>query len=297
MIAAAMAALLVAPASATAKPAFRRHSKEPPSVPLEFRVRGTEGYTADVFGIPARRGAKATVGVQIWNADSASTYEVPGKVGRDWFNADFGPYGVVSVHFRRRGVKRLKSRCGREPTLYLAGRFTGSFEFHTEGDYTNIPRRRLSVEPLYRFPGECVTDGGTEGGSPGVFLRVYPRYGEVTVVQNRPDAPVRVSTSIEFRSHGVEVAKLVEVFAPPSSFSWSSNLERASLSPPLPFSGSARYEYLGGTKSHWTGNLKVDFPGIPRFRLTRGPSLTDFFHGRCWVRGPQIAGPPMGSCQ
>ncbi|HEX6602047.1 MAG TPA: hypothetical protein VF030_05345, partial [Solirubrobacterales bacterium] len=64
----------------------------------------------------------------------------------------------------------------------------------------------------------------------------------------------------------------VGVVRKPGAVRINEALTSASLTPPPPFHGTARYQAFPDGSNTWSGNLSVNFPGAPRFPLT-GPSF------------------------
>jgi hypothetical protein len=266
-----------------------------PQLVKAFQVAGSNGFVIDVFAVELPRQRYGRLVLYVYNGDSTSTYSTPMRRSRYGIRGDLGPYGRVSVRFHPRGARWVKSSCS-PPWRAVTGYFAGKFEFHGEGGYTDFPARRVRVAPLDRGPDECVTTGGGFGRGPGVQLDVLSRYAETSIVENRPSAAVRVGVRAETQAGNIDIGKFLEVLAPSSAFSWSSDLSRATVHPPEPFSGEATYRDLGGQATRWQGNLKVDFPGWRPLPLTLGPSYTSFHHGYCRVSGLKPEDPDFDWC-
>jgi hypothetical protein len=290
----ALCAMLLG-ASPAAGAGRQGHPKTPYLIP-EFEVPATNGYHVDVFAIEARRRDPAQVGISVWNETSLTSYLGPGLVEEGRIRASLGRFGKVDVTFKRSGKRWMRSPCSRHSYLVATGAYRGLVEFEGEEGFTQAIVSELEAEPLYRDPWTCSGVEVGYGEGPGVNLQVLSRYGTTVVVQNNPGGAVRYDAYAENRIGRIEIGRQVEVLGPSDGFHWSSNLKRASVTPPPPFSGTATYRALGGRVTHWEGNLKVDFPGFAGYPLTPGPSLTKFTHGDCHVFPPpgNAPQPPVG---
>jgi hypothetical protein len=281
----AVSALILQPLPASASDGHRSKRDRPYLIP-EFEVPATNGYRVEVFWIAGHHGKPDRVGVLAWNSISSTSYVGPGQVSQDRVRASLGKYGAVNVSFERQGVRRVRSLCGRGVDSFVAGVYKGTVEFEGDEGFTQAIDPELEAEPLFHDPWECSGVEVGYGAGPGVYLRVYSRYGETVVVQNAPGRPVRYEALAEGRSGQIEIGRMVEVIGPSSGFHWSQSLKRATVSPPPPFSGTATYRDLGGRVTHREGDLHVDFPGFRDYPLNPGPSLTEFTHGDCHVYLP-----------
>ena len=291
-----IAALLVALTTVLSAAAAAAAGDEP-AIVKAFEVEGNNGYTIDVYMTEPRKRDESRLVLNVYDEDSTSGYSAPAKPSKYGIRGDLGPFGHVSVRFHRDGDRWVKSRCSK-PRLVATGHYVGEFEFHGEGGYTDFSAQAVRVEPLFRYPDECASFGGGIGSGPGVSLQVLSKLSQTTVVQNRPGGMVRIGAVTGEWVGDVEVEKIVETMAPAGVFNWSPDLSRAALrQPPAPFFGEAVYRHLGGRVTHWTGNLKAEFPGLPPVRLTAGPSYTSFHHGSCRVKGLAPGAPPFDWCR
>jgi hypothetical protein len=280
---------------ASASVQHQRKKETPYRVPV-FEVPATNGYRVDVFWIAGRKGKPDKVGVLAWNLTSWTSYTASGQVSDRRVRASLGRFGKVDVSFERRGVRRVRPLCAEGIRSLVDGVWKGAVEFEGEEGFTQAINPELETEPLFHDPWECSTSEADYGTSPGVYLKVYSRYGETMVVQNVTGGPVRYEAFAENRIGRVEVGRMIEVFGPASGFHWSKDLKRATISPPAPFSGTATYRALGGRVTDWKGNLHVDFPGFAGYPLNLGPALTEIRHGDCHVYFPPSdePHPPFG---
>jgi hypothetical protein len=268
---------------------------ERPFLPPAFRLPATNGYSAIVYGVAGKHHRGSSVTIVVYDRHSVSSYTADGRVRGGRMVADFGDFGTVDIRFHRSGARRLKDGCGGGPRPFVSGRFMGEVRFRFEGAYTQVRSTTVNAPPLYRPPNACEGVSIVKGGRTGALLRVYSRFGQIDVVQNRPHGRASVIATTETRHEGVEIEKTLELGASPSAFRWSTDMKHATLTPPPPFSGTATYAAFGGRVTHWEGNLRVEYPGWSQIPLTRGPSLTEFEHGSCRVSGLRPGDLP-GAC-
>jgi hypothetical protein len=84
------------------------------------------------------------------------------------------------------------------------------------------------------------------------------------------------SASVFESLHGLAIVRMVNASAEVGSFSTVNSggkIMSATLSPPLPFTGSATYERQKGSRGTWTGTLAGDFLGRGEVSLA-GPQFT-----------------------
>lgn len=270
-----------------------------PYLPHEVELPASNGYTLTVYGIPPARGRAGRVEVSAWNAMTSSSYSAPGRVTGKGMWASLGRFGKVSLRFDRTGVKQVRSPCSDSVDRVVAGTFAGSVEFEGEGGYTSLTDDGVVAEPLDHDHWECSWSDAYRGGRRGASLQVLSRYAETQVQEASHGGPVRYIAVAVNRYGRVEVRRLAEVVGEPAGFLWPQDLKRATVRPPAPFSGEARYTQLSPRITHWEGNLRVDFAGFPDHPLTPGPSWTGMHHGYCKQEAPMVApesGPPLGLC-
>jgi hypothetical protein len=201
--------------------------------------------------------------------------------------------GAVSLRFVPRRVtrKRPEKGCAGDDVRIEHGAFVGVLRFDGERGYARLARRRvpgtLTREPALRcdlVPKKSRATGATriegtrtrdrDGNGLGFWAKRLSPAGAASFAASDTEA-----------RGGVEVVRTVEVKGPAGSVSIADGLTEATVKPPAPFSGEARFEAFKGKQSGtWLGPLSVSFPGKPDVRLAgkafEGAVLPD---GQCSV--------------
>lgn len=168
---------------------------------------------------------------------------------------------------------------GGRTTSYEAVRFSGNFEFHGEGGYTEAASAAPTEFTRFFHAPICSVGGGGEvagGRQPGARLRLRslgggPRF-ELQANKNRPDKRSRFEVDVREERGAISISRHVEVWLGATAFQYDPLLETATLQPPAPFSGSANFYRRLAPENRWSGNLTVDLPGRLGLPLT-GPGV------------------------
>jgi hypothetical protein len=274
---------LLAPASALA---HKRADFVPP-----FRVAGTNGYEVEAYTVAEDRNGDPAVTISIWNRRSQTIYVAPGRVESDGYSADFGRFGSIDVHYEELPPRKVKDCRGREREE-LAGRITGSIDFHGERHFTEVDYPWLDTRPVSQYDSICwVVD---EGGG-GARLNGLSRWGEASAFANGRGGRVRFAATAVNSLGRMTIYRFLQVFGPAKDFVWSRQLTSARITPPAPFHGSASFHVKPGDYElgRFQGDLTVDFPGFRGYPLTTKPTLGVIKPGGCRVRGSHRLGPPV----
>jgi len=254
-----------------------------------FNLKASNGYS--MYAVANSRAGFKHGEIFIWLAGKSDfvSYFAPATVTDTRIEADLGALGSIDLEFQPSGEKG-NAAPGCQPNdkvPYDKGSYVGEFEFHGEEGYaeaaaTNIP---LSLHPFIDFICGGFSIGETFGhGIPGARLtaraRLQGRKVSLQVNQNRPGARVKTQVSIDERRGEVLIHREVERTFPASVFHFDPKLRSASLTPPAPFSGSARFHRNAQPANRWTGNLAVDFPGNSDVSLTGAAFESHLLHAR-----------------
>jgi hypothetical protein len=296
MALAALGALATAlvPLSQVPGRAEARGYPTPPAASAAFTLRGSNGFTIDVgserglitIAASERRPPIATFSpggrprpAGDVNGASSVYYARAAAAGPGAVEAPLGGLGRISVAFRPSGDTRvsvLRSGACPRPTRIVRrlGTFTGSIEFRGEEGYTAVRARRARGSVGTPLPASCRGEGAARAGlasfagrrpaSAGIaVLRAVDRRAGTSFRASVSGAGASFVATLEERlDGGLVVSRRAFAAAPASAFSFDRLLTRASVKPPAPFSGSARYEAVPGRGApSWEGSLRATFPG------------------------------------
>jgi hypothetical protein len=295
-------ALLLLPAAAQAAPRGGGVARHPAEATQQVRLKGTNGYEIGIEVLNGRRFKLSAVSVGKGLAIEGVEYKLPLRrpsAPRE-IVARLGHLGQVDVHFVPDSTKRVKvpRGCDGAPGTDEKGHYVGVISFHGEAGFTRVdatraqgeiftePARRCShpvkpvEQPSRRDLAKKVVAGESKEGE---------EEGEVETLKLAASG-TNPATSFEAtrigvtRKDGTKVALVnflvtakrrlgqieeegiaVILFAKGSSFLVPEPRDPKSdlvIQPPAPFTGSATFRQETPTRSHWSGNLKVDVPGF-----------------------------------
>lgn len=257
-----------------------------------FSLRGSNGFVVDVTSqgdevtviASERRPPVATFGPSgrprsAGGGNGASTiYTAPAKaVGPEAVEAALGELGRIAVRFRpsgRRVVSTAGEACGRPVRVVRRlGVFVGTISFEGEGGYTTVAATSARGSVGTPLPPGCRTPGSTSGAAVasssvsigsaegGAVLRaVDPGTGSKFRAAPGSGGVIFRALVEERNADGVTVVRRAQAGAPASAFHFNRSLTRATVTPPAPFSGTARFAARAGVR--WSGSLRVTFPGL-----------------------------------
>jgi len=176
-------------------------------------------------------------------------YGVQGaEVTEDTISADLGSVGSIDLRFVPTGEpKRESSACDRKPIEFDSGFYEGRFDFDGEEGYTeaHVTRARGEMRLAASLICGMSFDEGVGGHSPGARLLVRRHWHggalEFEATKNSPSRPSRFSASIQERRDGIVIVREVSAEAAARAFEFDVPTQTATLEPPSPFSGSARF--------------------------------------------------------
>jgi hypothetical protein len=260
--------LLGAPAQAAQPPAA-----EEPEPPVGFKLQGSHGYSivGEAFleqGLP-----HAFLTLTVTRGNEFASYQAPAQVTADSIHADLGSLGRVDLALRRSGlVKPLKVPCFGHRETFEPGIWEGVIEFDGEGGYTRARATRTAALPyLALLGGSRICRGQSSGESrsanlPGARLAgisyANGRILKFKFNKNRPGGKTLFNASLAERRDGIRIFRELSGVAPAGAFRYGPLLRTATLSPPAPFSGSARLtRQPNGVSPLIAGDLTLAFPG------------------------------------
>jgi hypothetical protein len=247
----------------------------PLPAPGAFKLKASNGYSVFVAGVPAHKSFPPSIAMFVTRKQSGAFYVTPATVTETSMQADLGALGKIEVTFHPLGQpETARSECGGKSVTFDSGFYEGTISFHGEGGYTEVEAVGARGSLGFLLDVICPGISGSRGGSlPGAELDAYAdgtrRGPHLTVVKNRPAAPVRLEASMEEEGEGVSIYRYVSTIASAKAFEYDGKVQSALVHPPTPFSGVAHFRRAKPV-NRWYGNLRVDFPGRLNARLT-GP--------------------------
>jgi len=218
-------------------------------------------------------------------------YSAPAEVTAERVTARFGSLGELDYRFTPKRNGSIDCDGDEEGEA----RFEGSFVFTGENGYVHIeapvaegsfridpaprscPRRRLArrvvpFTPIYSDEGATL---GARSGS-----RAEGRIVEVEIYDGGETGPHRIAlfAALAEVREGMSVARGVQLPARDSVFHWNLEKGTATLRPPPPFTGAARFT-RHGRKGHgtWRGSLAMPILGGDPVKLA-GRDFRAFIH-------------------
>jgi hypothetical protein len=279
--------LLLAPATAEAAP-HKDHADFPATVFSTVHVPASDGFHLDLearrihfskaelakFTDPAPA-TETTVFMTLKRGPAeVSYYARKATFADDAIEVDLGGLGKVSLRFvpHRVTFKRPQKGCAGPAYRIEHGAFVGILRFRGERGYTHLLRRRVPATLSRQaslscdlVPKQARQPNGLRVGG----VRFKHGTGIGFQAQRRgPDGSARLYASEEERGGGLSVRRTLEVMAPAGTLSVDDGLTEATVKPPAPFTGEARFKAFEGKRSGtWLGPLSVSFPGAPDVRL------------------------------
>lgn len=286
-LSAVLASALLVPASAVATDSDLKHS-------AVLKVKASNGYTILVIASSERADGRGQVGLIVYGKHGSATYGAPATITATRFEADLGALGQISLDVSPSGRKKvLRSRCEGESESFTVEPqlYSGVFEFHGEEGYTDVsiaaPREDTRF-PFFFLCGSSISGETGGAGFPGARLRLHARSGpfglSLQANKNRPGARTRFEVEIHEKRQGISISRNRTLWVGSDAFDYDPLLRTATLNPPPPFSGSARFRRRARIANRWSGNLTVDLPGRSDVPLA-GAGIGATLVPGCWHEG------------
>jgi hypothetical protein len=240
--------------------------------PLVFKFHslhlpGSNGYEVTVTGLDG------DVTISADSPTNGASYAAAGTVTDDRIAADFGQFGSVGVTFTPHGEPRTTRRNEAGCTVRTTsqrGVYAGSIVFAGENGFSNAtassaPGRDVSQVVRCTLPGPASTgDGGGERGT--LLLADGPsRVGRATLWATKIDGEPRPQFNASTTSDVGDVTVIRYASAEGRRGDFSFNRRQRShalVTPPAPFTGSARFTRQSKGHTRWSGDLVVPLPGL-----------------------------------
>jgi hypothetical protein len=263
--------------------------------PVGFTVKASNGYSAFVLGVPARKGHPSAIAIFVTGKNNGAFYSAPANVTEKSIQAPLGALGEIAVTFHPSGQARsAHSECGGKPVSFDSGYYEGTIDFHGEQGYTDVEATKARGGFGFLLDIVCPGISGSSGGPsvPGAELdigRPSSQLGpHLRVVKNRPSARAHYEVGVSEMSNGVSIERFASLVTPASTFNYDPKVQTATLHPPAPFSGSAQFHRGPTLRNRWTGDLTVDLPGRTGVMLTGDGLQAKLSHAHWdWNHGSQ----------
>lgn len=250
----------------------------PLSAPGAFKLKGSNGYSLFVFGVPAHKGQPANVAIFVLGKRDGAFYDAPATVTETSMRANFGVLGEIAVTFQPTGrAKRVRPSCGGKSFAFDSGSYEGTIRFNGEEGFTSAEATSAKGDVGFLIDILCPGVSGESGsgsGVPGAELSAYAgpsrQSAHVKVVKNRPSARAHYEAEVSELHEGVSISRFASAVEPAGTFVFDSKVQTATLHPSAPFSGTGRFNRAAKPANRWSGDLTVDLPGRAGVELTGG---------------------------
>jgi len=277
------AAGALAPVGASATDSDLKHA-------FAFRLDGSNGYSIVALAANERADGRGEVVLFVSRGNEGAIYMAPAVLTATSVEADLGLLGEISLDVIPSGrEKEIRSGCGGEPetTRIEPQRFRGNFEFHGEEGYTDAVTDAPREYTQFFLWLVCDGVGGgetTEGSLPGARLKLHARNGpnrlELQANKNRPGARSRFEVEVHEERGKMRISRSTSLWAGAQAFQYDPLLRTATLDPPAPFAGEARFSRGATPANRWAGNLTVDLPGRSNVRLSSAGTRATLIHAK-----------------
>lgn len=261
----------VSPSNAAAHNVIRGHRS------WGFELAGSNGYTLSVtvFG-------RHSVEVDATGSGGIVSYSVPAHWTSDGHvRARIGQVGHLSGRFRpsRPPTQTTEPQgdCKGRRALGQPGAFVGDFQFRGEQGFTSAKATRIQAMAIHSFKEVCNgnADGGRDNnpGQPGrresttVTARSRARGRITEFVALSSSLETRFEASVVERHRGALIERQVAAEGREEDVAVNPDGGTVTVSPPMPFNGSAVLEKSAGLPTSWSGSLTAFFPGLGRVSL------------------------------
>jgi hypothetical protein len=270
LIVAVLATMLWAAVSASAATVPGSARKDPLPSPQAMVLRGTNGYRVTVNAYRSGRRGSASVVVSAGRLHSLIGYTAPANLAAEGIHASLGRFGRIDLRWVPDGrIAQVRFGCHghgpRRQLFFSRGAYVGALAIRGGNGFTAVRAHRVEWKPSwYRGASTCRREGGELVPGRGEILYAgaggHHPSANLTVYQSKPGARVFVAASDKERVGRIAIERSTVARGSPRTFAFSSDFAIASVSPPQPFSGTARFARTEGDKGTWLGDLSVRFP-------------------------------------
>lgn len=267
-------------------------------IPVEraasLSMPATNGWHLHVDVLLPPRPESRALDVEARNGWESVTYHLPQAYSTPGgtIRGKLPGVGRVAVHFKQTKEKKLRftgaQGCKSDGTsIKRSGWFVGTIEFHGEGGYTDVSRRRAFGQ-ISEVPQEVcrasanqrrarastadsetadlLIAGRNLGHGRGLSFDAFP-------IPRLPG----LKPSVDFNASYYHSRRGMFIWASTRKLSRGKDLSvayangspsEATVEPPAPFTGSATFKLETPTKASWTGNLTAEIPTLGAIGLT-----------------------------
>lgn len=238
----------------------------------EFSLKATNGYSVFVLASDGKVWLSAT------NDEGASvSYLTRGVTSPKRIEASFGDLGSIAVRFKPSGSPRQQrpdKGCRGRGEDVQRGAFLGKIVFEGEQSYMTLDASRAPGREAVTFKQVCSAQGGEGAQDPfeSTVLTANSKGAHASLFAFKliPKAHQAgcicvLSASIDESLSHLKIIRTASARLGAKTFTTTTSDEVpavATIIPPAPFSGSARYEKTKGSPATWSGSLSVSFPGL-----------------------------------
>lgn len=211
-------------------------------------------------------------------------YIVEGDVTREGVEAKFGQLGEVSLAFeptKTISTRKPPRRCKGDAAEELEGVYSGTFSFRGERGYVEAEATRVHGEmqivplrtctyPRTRPFSRPRTQRAARGQAETAVIsagRDHELFGAIARRAPGESTTVFVANTAELRE-GMRVYRYTIAPGRVSTFLFDFKRGTASVRPPWPFQGSARFRRGPHGRNSWSGSLRVSMLGAGILDLT-----------------------------
>lgn len=287
-----VAALLVALSTGAAASA---NAAEGTVVRVEFDLQTSNGMRAHLE-TSEDEDVTLVISARDHQLDQAVTYEVPGEVSEAGLKVRFGRLGLIDVAFTPTVTldeTEPSPGCTGAPRTLREGVFAGTIEFAGERGYVRIegPQAEGSMsvisrwtcpdepglnpfEPIPGVPQLSARAGGHEKESASLIALSRGCscfFGAGVHHRHSGGRSIFYGASAEGRE-GMQIERGTSVAGPASAFDYDHEAGTATLRPPRPLRGHARYGRRAHARELWNSTIRVPLLGAAPLR-TDGPGF------------------------
>jgi hypothetical protein len=249
----------------------------PYASPFGLAVQSSDGYWLTVNSATGH-----SVRVEAYGSSGSVTYTVPGSISDEGIHADLGKYGRIDMQWVPNGrVREVRKKCrykGVKQRFYDAGSYVGTLRFRGGGGFTSVHQRRVAWRQSWYSGGfgACGYSLGTGEPGAGIVIEAGER-GHISTPVHLFVYKPHQGAKVEYSAHSEQKTGRIKITRNAFSIGGTHSLTAAgeypsvsaTISPPAPFYGTAKFEPSGPEKGTLTGTVGVEFPDHTKVALAK----------------------------